>query len=96
MYIIDLHRIIKCIGNIYRIDIKWLLKLDMSNNACVDEYLSYGFILGDSTLIKKNGYFYIELKSTKIFTIIAGLVYLYLLGEKIIYTLIVVKSGRSP
>ncbi len=42
-------------------------------SLCLNKYSAYGFILGDSTIIPRKNYSYIEIKSTKLFTIIAGL-----------------------
>ncbi len=40
------------------------------------KYVALGFILGDSTIIPKNNYHYIEVKSTKLPTIIAAYIHL--------------------
>ncbi len=46
------------------------------SRAFLTKYSSYGFILGDSSIIPKRNYYYIEVKSTKVFTVLAGYIYL--------------------
>jgi len=74
MYIVDLWKIYESTIKLFKLNFATLSKV--CNEVYLNEYSSYGFILGDSSLIKRKNYYYIEIKSTKIFTVLAGYIYL--------------------
>ncbi|GEM_PF-2188526 len=80
MIVYDVLQLIECIMDEQQGFLRDLLH--SHKNVVTNDYSSLGFILGDGTVISKKRYWYVEVKSTLVYTIISALLHVGSIAQR--------------